>query len=271
MKDTSNFFAILPAPVRYNPRLSPRSVLMYALLTSLAQADGEAFASNEYLSDVLKTSEPTVKRMLRELSAERYVFIRYEYKDGTKEIARRLIRITELPLLLDIPNTQALYAVIPTHVLCNSALSPQAKLLYAEISAATPTDGYCSKPATFFADLLHTSEPTVRRWIKELKDADALRVEMEYKGDSKEIARRRIYLTAAADIVEKRAKLSGDGSDEDNSSIPPNTPPATNIPENGQIRGMLIFDPTFEKPRKLKRKHRWQGKKRKKATEILRL
>ena len=68
-------------------------------------------------------SEPTVKRLLRELEAERYIAMRYEYKNGTKEIAKRLIRMLELPMLLDVPKTQALYAVIPTHILAMSELS----------------------------------------------------------------------------------------------------------------------------------------------------
>ena len=60
MYDTANFFAILPAAVRYNAKLTPRAVLLYAALTSLAQSDGEAYASNDYLMRVLDISERTV-------------------------------------------------------------------------------------------------------------------------------------------------------------------------------------------------------------------
>ena len=140
--NTPNFFAILPSPVRYNPKLTARSVLLYALLTSLAVADGEAFASNKYIAAALDVSEPTVKRLLRELEAERYITMRYEYKNGTKEIAKRFIRMLELPMLLDVPKTQSLYAVIPTHILAMRELSVQSKILYAEIVAATPSDGF---------------------------------------------------------------------------------------------------------------------------------
>ena len=271
MFDTANFFAILPSAVRYNPKLTSRSILLYAALTSLAVSDGEAYASNEYLMSILGTSERTVNRLLAELVAEKYISIRYKYNDGTKEIARRLIRISELPLLLDLPKAQALSAVIPSHILAMQELSVQAKLLYAEISAATPTDGFCSKPATFFAALLHSSEPTVRRWIKELQDVDAVRIEMEYKGDTREIKRRRIYLTAAADIAEKRAEIAASGSKTLVASSPPFEPVVANTPQNEQIRGVLIFDTTSNKAnappvgvRKIRRK-------RKKATEKLRL
>ena len=268
MYDQANFFAILPAPVRYNAKLTPRSVLLYAALTSLAQANGEAYASNEYLMGILGISERTVNRLLAELVAEKYISIRYEYIGDSREIARRLIRINELPLLLDLPATQALYAVIPSHILALPKLSTQAKLLYAEIAAATPTDGFCSRPATFFATLLHSSAATVRRWIKELQDVDAVRVEMEYKGETREIKRRRIYLTAAADIAEKRAEIATNASKSVGTSNPPNEPIVANTPDYGQIRGVLIFDTTSKSGGQPPIQ---ACQKREKATEKLRL
>lgn len=271
MFDTANFFAILPSAVRYNAKLTSRSILLYAVLTSLAGGDGEAYASNEYLMNVLGTSERTVNRLLAELVAEKYITVRYEYRDGTKEIARRFISIKSLPLLLDLPSTQALYAVIPSHILAVQELSVQAKLLYAEISAATPTDGFCSKPATFFAALLHSSVPTVRRWIKELQDVDAVRVKMEYKGDSREIKRRRIYLTAAAEIAEKRAEIAASGAKTLVAGSPPFEPVVPNTPQNEQIRGMLIFDTTSNKGNSPLSKVRKIRRKRKKAARLLRL
>ena len=269
MYDKANFFAILPAPVRYNARLTSRSILLYAALTSLAVSDGEAYASNEYLMGILGTSERTVNRLLAELCAEKYISIRYEYIGKTKEIARRLIRINELPLLLDLQTSQALYAVIPSHILSMPDLSVQAKLLYAEISAATPTDGFCSRPATFFATLLNSSAATVRRWIKELQDVDAVRVEMEYEGDTREIKRRRIYLTAAADIAEKQAEIKAHGSKTIEMSNPPNEPNVSNTAQNSRIQGMLIFDTTSTKDECLPIQSCSSSRKRKKDTEKL--
>ena len=251
MYDTANFFAILPAAVRYNAKLTPRAVLLYAALTSLAQSDGEAYASNDYLMRVLDISERTVVRLLRELEAEKFISIRYEYVGSTREIARRLIRISPLAPLLDLHKTQALYAVIPSHILCNTTLSVQAKILYAEISAATPTDGFCSQSAAFFAELLNASEPTVRRWIKELQDADAVRVEMEYRGDTREIRRRRIYLTAAAEIAEKRAEMCRNDSEPSCSDSPLIFHDEAESADCGRNRGVLIFDTTSDEQQKI--------------------
>lgn len=271
MYDKANYFAVLPAAVRYDANITARTVLLYATLTSLARGNSEAYAGNRYLADVLGTSERTAMRLLSELEAQKYITIRYEYKNGTKEIARRVIQIESLPPLMALSKEQSLYAVIPSHILAMTELSVQAKLLYAEISAATPTDGFCSKPATFFAELLHASEPTVRRWIKELCDVDAVRVEMEYKGETREIRRRRIYLTEAAAIAEKRAEIGQIPLEDSLSGNPSNLSQTLNSPNCGQNRGMLIFVTTSEKGSAQATRLRKIRRKRKKATEILRL
>lgn len=269
MYTQANYFAVLPAAVRYNPKLTARAVLLYAVLSSLAVADYTAYASNAYIAGALGVSEPTVKRLLRELEAERYISVRFEYRGNTKEIARRLITVNkDLPLLLDVPKTQALFAVIPSHILPLPELSVQAKLLYAEISAATPTDGYCSKPAAFFAELLHTSEDSVRRWIRELADADAVQVEMEYKGDTREIRRRRIYLTEAAVIAEKRAELGQIPPETARTPDPPISSDDANTPQRSRFLGVCKNDPTYEST-KIPARNR-HGK-RKKTTERLRM
>lgn len=272
MIEMPNFFAILPSAVRYSPKLTARAVLLYALLTSLACANGEAYASNKYIADTLDVSERTAIRLLGELETERYITTRYEYKNDTKEIARRFIHINELPLLFDIPKTHALYAVIPTHILSMSKLSVQAKLLYAEIVAATPTDGFCSKPAMFFAELLHTSETTIQRYTRELIQVDALRVEMEYKGDTREIRRRRIYLTEAAAIIEKRANLAADSSKDIVSDREPNEHTVANTHEKRRISGGVKIDTTYETTNNVlvvhKRKRVKHGKRRKNTDKM---
>lgn len=208
MFSKGNYFAILPAPVRYNPNISAKAILLYACLSSLSRADGIAYASDRYLADIFHVSESTVRRLLCELIAQKAITSSYEYNVGTREITRRIIRVvTNFPLLLDLPCEQAYYSVVPSHILTNPDLSAQAKLLYAEISAATPVNGYCSVPSKRFAQILSTSTDSIKRYIRELTAINALHIEMEYVAGKREVKRRRIYLTAASEIVEKRKSL----------------------------------------------------------------
>ena len=69
------------------------------------------------------------------------------------------------------------WAVIPASVRYDEALSPSAKLLYAEISSLTGETGYCYASNQYFAGLYHLSERTIIRLLKELRDHGYIRIE----------------------------------------------------------------------------------------------
>ena len=103
-------------------------------------------------------------------------------------------------------------------------------------------------------------------------------MEMEYKGDSKEIRRRRIYLTEAATIIEKRHQIAQDGSKDVRSDNEPNGPNAANAPENRRILGGVIFDTTYGNiksgdtaPVPMRKRRKPKRGKRRKNTKKLRL
>lgn len=85
------------------------------------------------------------------------------------------------------------YAVIPANVRYDDNLSPNAKLLYGEISALC-NEGHCWASNRYFADLYGVSKTTISRWIKSLDDAGYIKSEIFYKNDTKEFDKRRITL-----------------------------------------------------------------------------
>lgn len=74
----------------------------------------------------------------------------------------------------DTPNY---YAVIPATVRY-SDISPNAKLLYGEISALTNKNGYCWASNAYFSTLYVASERSISRWIKELQVIGAIEIEV---------------------------------------------------------------------------------------------
>ena len=90
-----SYYSILPAPVRYDKRLTPNAKILYAEITSLTNF---CYATNRYFEKLYKVSTQSINFWLKEL--EKYGYIkRHLYKDeGTKEILNRYITIFEKPI-----------------------------------------------------------------------------------------------------------------------------------------------------------------------------
>lgn len=69
------------------------------------------------------------------------------------------------------------YAVIPATVRYNPNLKPAEKLLYGEITALCSQEGFCWASNDYFSRLYDVAEPTVSRWIANLKACGYIRAE----------------------------------------------------------------------------------------------
>lgn len=78
-----NYWAVLPAAIRYDPELSASAKLLYAEISSLTGAAGYCYAANAYFERLYDLSERTVSRLIRELAARGY--IRVEDGEGGKK------------------------------------------------------------------------------------------------------------------------------------------------------------------------------------------
>ena len=98
MNENPNYYAIIPAEVRYDKDLSSTAKLLYAEITSLCSKSGECWATNEYFASLYSTSERTITRLLKILKDKNYISIEFVYKSKTKEIEKRAIKIHNNPL-----------------------------------------------------------------------------------------------------------------------------------------------------------------------------
>jgi hypothetical protein len=89
-----NYYAIIPAKVRYDTRLSSSEKLLYAEITSLAQKDGYCFANNAYFAKLYGVSKSTVTRWISNLQEQGYVKIDL-IKDSKGAIEMRKIIIID--------------------------------------------------------------------------------------------------------------------------------------------------------------------------------
>lgn len=87
-----NYYAILPAEVRYSKDLSPNSKLLYAEISALCGKTGKCFAKNSYFAELYGVEKETVSRWISRL--ERFGFVKTEliYSDK-KQIEKRYISL----------------------------------------------------------------------------------------------------------------------------------------------------------------------------------
>ena len=88
-----NYYAILSAEVRYDNNLRPNTKLLYAEITALCNTTGECFATNKYFSNLYNKSKGAISGWISELVKYGYIQVRYTYKEGSKEIEHRYIKI----------------------------------------------------------------------------------------------------------------------------------------------------------------------------------
>lgn len=86
------------------------------------------------------------------------------------------------------------YAIIPADVRYNDKLTPNAKLLYGEITALCNEKGYCWATNKYFSDLYKVSEVSISKWVSQLKEQAYLRTETDHDG------KRKIYLIGVKEI-----------------------------------------------------------------------
>lgn len=77
-----NYYAILPAHVRYDKRLSANAKLLYAEITSLCNERGYCWATNAYFAEQYDVHKNTVSAWISQLADLGYLTVRHVEKEG---------------------------------------------------------------------------------------------------------------------------------------------------------------------------------------------
>lgn len=95
-ENKNNYYAIIPATVRYSKELKANEKLLYGEITSLSNKNGYCYAQNRYFADLYDVSIETVSRWLSNL--QKCGFIQIEVKrNENKEVIARYIYIIDVP------------------------------------------------------------------------------------------------------------------------------------------------------------------------------
>ena len=88
-----NYYAVIPAEVRYARGITPNAKLLYAEITALSQKDGSCWASNKYFAKLYNVSTVTISRWISSLVENNFINREIVYKKGTKEIDKRYLQL----------------------------------------------------------------------------------------------------------------------------------------------------------------------------------
>lgn len=93
------------------------------------------------------------------------------------------------------------FAIIPANVRYDSSLTPNAKLLYGELTALSNQEGYCWASNSYFAELYGVSNTSISKWISNLENRGYIKSEIRYKRGTKQIEERRIYIVDNSGLI----------------------------------------------------------------------
>jgi hypothetical protein len=92
-KMEKSYYAIIPANVRYDKDLPPNAKLLYGEITALCNEKGYCWAGNTYFSELYSKDKSTIARWLKQLEFKGYITREVIYKEGSREIENRYMRI----------------------------------------------------------------------------------------------------------------------------------------------------------------------------------
>lgn len=96
MEQKPNYFAIIPADVRYCKNLPPNAKLLYGELTALSSTDKGCFARNKYFAELYGVSVRIIQQWLELLEQEGFI---ERSTPLTNEAGLRKIKIKDTPAI----------------------------------------------------------------------------------------------------------------------------------------------------------------------------
>lgn len=101
MKETTlhrGYYAVIPATIRYDKNITPNAKLLYAEIAALCNEKGYCWASNAYFAELYGVSKTSISNWISSLQKNGYISVDMIYKENSKEIQNRYIRILNDPM-----------------------------------------------------------------------------------------------------------------------------------------------------------------------------
>ena len=105
-QERPSYWAVIPAPVRYDTAIPANAKLLYAELSSLANDKGYCFASNAYFAANFSMTDTSVRRLLKALADRGFIRIDVVRDKKTNQVKERNIYVGLNPAASTPPSAQ---------------------------------------------------------------------------------------------------------------------------------------------------------------------
>ena len=92
--EQQNYYAVIPSHILNAKDITSDEKLLYALITSLSNDKGYCYASNAYFSKRFGKTDRSIRNWLNSLVTRGYISSKLNYKEGSKQVESRHIKIT---------------------------------------------------------------------------------------------------------------------------------------------------------------------------------
>lgn len=92
-----NFYAVIPASVRYDDTLPANAKLLYGEISALTGSEGYCFASNGYFADLYGMSDETISRLIAKLEKAGHIYRLVDRDETGQIVGRRIFLAVSVP------------------------------------------------------------------------------------------------------------------------------------------------------------------------------
>ena len=86
--DKPTYYGVLPAEVRYHPKLNSSQKVLYTEIDALSTKQGYCFASNAYFADLYGVRKPTISIWIKKLKDAKVIKVHYDISNGNVKVRK---------------------------------------------------------------------------------------------------------------------------------------------------------------------------------------
>lgn len=173
---SGSYYAVIPAKVLHDKDLLkyPKSILLYGHIANLANQKGYCWATNKYFMEQLGVkSATTITDYLNLLVRKGFIKKKNIYKDGTKQIEKRIISIdtgTPIPADCNTPTTADCNSPIPSDCKENNTRNNNTSINKSSSTAAESSQNAFELYQIVVGILTPMQSQNLSEYIRELSD-----------------------------------------------------------------------------------------------------